>query len=83
MTGDRLLAVQRRAGAGDVVVARFADGTVAVKRAVEERARATGPRLVAARATTPRRVSTPAIAVPSRTRVLASSSPGVAWPTRL
>ena len=36
--GDRLLVRYRRTPrAGDVVVARFADGTVAVKRAVERR----------------------------------------------
>jgi hypothetical protein len=43
--GDRLLVSYRRAvRAGDLVVARFADGTVAVKRAVERRTtRAGGP----------------------------------------
>ena len=36
--GDRLLVAHGRAvSAGDLVVARFADGTVAVKRAVERR----------------------------------------------
>lgn len=41
--GDRLLvSYGARVRAGDVVVARFADGTVAVKRAVEERATRTG-----------------------------------------
>ena len=36
--GDRLLvSYRRRPVAGDVVVARFADGTLAVKRAVERR----------------------------------------------
>ena len=38
--GDRLLVSYRRTpSAGDVVVARFADGTLAVKRAVERRDR--------------------------------------------
>jgi len=41
--GDRLLVDYRReVGAGDVVVARLADGTVAVKRAVERRTTRTG-----------------------------------------
>jgi phage repressor protein C with HTH and peptisase S24 domain len=41
--GDRLLVSYRRTpGAGDVVVARFADGTVAVKRAAERRTTRTG-----------------------------------------
>ena len=41
--GDRLLVSYRRApSAGDLVVARFVDGTVAVKRAVERRASRTG-----------------------------------------
>ena len=42
-SGDRLLvSYARAAGEGDVVVARLADGTVAVKRAVERRTTATG-----------------------------------------
>jgi len=41
--GDRLLVSYRRpVRAGDVVVARFADGTVAVKRAAERRATRAG-----------------------------------------
>jgi signal peptidase I len=41
--GDRLLVSYRRAPrVGDVVVARFPDGTVAVKRAVERRTGVTG-----------------------------------------
>ena len=41
--GDRLLVSYRRpAQAGDVVVARFADGTVAVKRAIERRTTGSG-----------------------------------------
>jgi len=41
--GDRLLISYRRAPvAGRLVVARFADGTVAVKRAVERRLTRTG-----------------------------------------
>jgi phage repressor protein C with HTH and peptisase S24 domain len=41
--GDRLLVSYRRTpGAGDLVVARFADGTVAVKRAVERRTTRSG-----------------------------------------
>ena len=41
--GDRLLvSYRRRPRAGDVVVARLADGTVAVKRAVERRTTVTG-----------------------------------------
>lgn len=41
--GDRLLVAYRRAvREGDLVVARLADGTVAVKRAVERRTTATG-----------------------------------------
>ena len=41
--GDRLLvSYRRRARPGDVVVARFADGTVAVKRAVERRSSGSG-----------------------------------------
>ena len=41
--GDRLLVSYRRAvRPGDLAVARFADGTVAVKRAVERRATRTG-----------------------------------------
>ena len=41
--GDRLLVDYRREPRpGDVVVARFADGTVAVKRAVERRATRVG-----------------------------------------
>lgn len=41
--GDRLLVSYAAApAAGDVVLARFADGTVAVKRAVEERTSRTG-----------------------------------------
>jgi hypothetical protein len=41
--GDRLLVSYRRPpGPGDVVVARLADGTVAVKRAVERRTTASG-----------------------------------------
>jgi len=41
--GDRLLVSYRRAPrAGDVVVARFRDGTVAVKRATQRRTTATG-----------------------------------------
>jgi SOS-response transcriptional repressor LexA len=40
---DRLLVSYRRTpGEGDVVVARFPDGTVAVKRAVERRTTRTG-----------------------------------------
>ena len=40
---DRLLVDYRRTpGEGDVVVARFADGTVAVKRAAERRTTRTG-----------------------------------------
>jgi phage repressor protein C with HTH and peptisase S24 domain len=43
--GDRLLvSYRRRPAPGDVVVARFADGTTAVKRAAERRTtRAGGP----------------------------------------
>jgi phage repressor protein C with HTH and peptisase S24 domain len=41
--GDRLLVSYRRAAReGDLVVARFVDGTVAVKRAVERRTTASG-----------------------------------------
>jgi hypothetical protein len=41
--GDRLLVDYRRGTRpGDLVVARFADGTVAVKRAVERRTTRTG-----------------------------------------
>jgi hypothetical protein len=41
--GDRLLvSYRRRPREGNVVVARFADGTVAVKRAVERRTAASG-----------------------------------------
>lgn len=41
--GDRLLVSHgRRARPGDVVVARFPDGTVAVKRAAERRTTRTG-----------------------------------------
>jgi len=41
--GDRLLVSYRKpASAGDLVVARLADGTVAVKRAVERRTTASG-----------------------------------------
>ena len=41
--GDRLLVAHRRAPRpGQVVVARFADGTIAVKRAVERRTTASG-----------------------------------------
>lgn len=41
--GDRLLvSYRRRVRPGDVVVARFADGTVAVKRAAERRTTRTG-----------------------------------------
>jgi hypothetical protein len=41
--GDRLLvSYRRRPREGDVVVARFADGTVAVKRAVERRTAVSG-----------------------------------------
>ncbi|MGZ4452901.1 MAG: S24 family peptidase [Nocardioides sp.] len=41
--GDRLLVSYRRAPvAGDLVVARFVDGTVAVKRATERRETRTG-----------------------------------------
>jgi len=41
--GDRLLIVYRRTpAAGSLVVARFADGTIAVKRAVERRVTRTG-----------------------------------------
>jgi len=41
--GDRLVVSYRRAArAGDVVVARLPDGTVAVKRAVERRTTRTG-----------------------------------------
>ena len=41
--GDRLLvSYRRRPRMGDVVVVRFTDGTVAVKRAVERRTTATG-----------------------------------------
>ncbi|GAB6984154.1 hypothetical protein JCM10369A_06780 [Nocardioides pyridinolyticus] len=41
--GDRLVVTHRRAPrTGDVVVARFADGTVAVKRAVERRTTRSG-----------------------------------------
>ncbi|MGB0101672.1 MAG: S24/S26 family peptidase [Nocardioides sp.] len=41
--GDRLLVSYRRpVRAGDIVVARFPDGTVAVKRAVGRRTTATG-----------------------------------------
>ncbi|MBB3040773.1 S24/S26 family peptidase [Nocardioides sp. LMS-CY] len=42
-TGDRLLVSYRRAPRpGDVVVARFPDGTVAVKRAAERRTTRSG-----------------------------------------
>lgn len=41
--GDRLLvAYRRRPRTGDVVVVRFVDGTVAVKRAAEQRVTRTG-----------------------------------------
>ena len=41
--GDRLLVSYRRpVRAGDLVVARLADGTIAVKRAVERRTTASG-----------------------------------------
>lgn len=41
--GDRLLIVHRRTPrAGGLVVARFADGTIAVKRAAEQRLTRTG-----------------------------------------
>jgi hypothetical protein len=41
--GDRLLVDYRRAArSGDLVVARFVDGTVAVKRAAERRTTRTG-----------------------------------------
>jgi phage repressor protein C with HTH and peptisase S24 domain len=41
--GDRLLVSYRRTpGEGDVVVARLADGTIAVKRATERRTTASG-----------------------------------------
>jgi signal peptidase I len=43
LPGDRLLvSYRRRPRAGDVVVARLPDGTVAVKRAVERRTTRTG-----------------------------------------
>ena len=41
--GDRLLvSYRRRVGPGAVVIARFADGTVAVKRATQRRTTRTG-----------------------------------------
>ena len=76
--GDRLLVRYAAVPAvGGLVLARFADGTLAVKRAAERRALRTGrARVVAALRQPGRRGSTPATAVRWPTPTCAPSS----WP---